>query len=429
MRTLLAAASLLVASLVSAQVAEDEEPDEEEQLTKLEASLFLTGEKDSNVNLAADLDEATAAQDDFVFRIRPNVSLFVPFHKESKFELTASGDFRRGRDTDLSDKNGTSSALLELHFPGGIVTRVFDSFFRGEFDLALFSTPAENPTAEPGLSKTQDHTYGAEVVYTPANRFSVQARWEHSDDKFSFTDSEEERKLDHGLAKVFVPVTSDVVAYVTGELRRQDTDDLARQDRIYDDARLAAGARWGEPEKLAVWAEAGRQRVDYEDAPGREYDRTVWAVGFDATFAETMLATGHVGKDAYGTTVYQLAVFRTDEEKTSSWRLLAQQSSQNSFSNRAISRVFRATIYSARWDRRFAEKFLLGFEGSFLRVYAENSETFQKDDTMVGRVEAGWVFADWCRLVAHYQYSKRDSRTPETRFKDRRIGASLVFEY
>jgi len=471
----------LAVSMVSAQAPpppppiEESEESAEKDIKVLQASLFLTGEHDSNVNLGSGKGNAPGEKDptskplsDTVYRIKPKLTLQLPFQKENLFYVDASGDLRRGQNENLSDLNGALESRLELKLPGGLSAKIYGQYLRSTFDLALYPTFAQGsePLPEPGLSRSTATTFGSQIAYKPAERFSIEAKFERTNTKATFlvkndtppplqVEQVDDRHVTRAQTRIIVPVAESWVAYA--DYKYQDQGTIVFLDRVYDDHRIVGGVRWGDPDRLDFWVEAGREKIAYPAytypsnpalppnprVPALKFNETVALAGVDWIVGDDSTLTASFGRDGYGSTVYQ-GIFLYAIPDQTSWRVFVQKSSQNSFSGLAISRILDATIVSGRFEKTFAEQVLFALEASFVEIEGDktdgrdsvpcradqkNWECSQKDVTLLGRGEIGYAFTKWLRLVAHVQASRRDSLKPSNEFIDRRFGASLGFVY
>jgi hypothetical protein len=449
-----------VAAPIGAEEPAPPPPEEAEELKNIFSfGLELLGESDSNVNLGADKvfwneapcesdptqtclveDRSELAQDDIVYRARPNFRASIPVG-EHLFGVDAAADFRRGTDSNLSEGNGSVSGFADLRFDGGLGLRVSDTWGRVAFDQALYF---DNPAlGEPGISKSETNNGGVLLSYQPRERFLVEAGFERRDEAFDFaatafdpvtgrpngfTTAHDERTLETYSGRLVLPVTKEFETYVSARKLDQGAKTESRDPRTYTytDNRIVTGIRWVPSEKLSAFVEGGLEETDFADAEGVEYDRGVWLTGLEATFGEQTLLRASFGKDGYGNTVYQLLCDRTLPE-SSALIVMLQKSSQNSFSSGTVSRIFEATILTVRAERTFATRLTLGFEASGFLLEAETASKKQRDKTLLGRLFAGWKLTDWLRIGVHAQRADRSSKEARNEFEDSRIGLSLTF--
>ncbi len=398
-----------------------------EQADAVSFGIELTAEYDDNPNLGADSgDPLEAAREDFVLRAVPRLRAELP-HEDHRFRLDLGGIFREGSDTPLSEFNLRGRASADLNFASGLEVEVFDFYLRTRFDQALFFVEVPDlGLAEPGVSETEGNSVGASFSYTPKRRFRLDGRFVSSDTRFVFGTPDsppDDRDSELFSATVEIPLSLKWVGYLAA-----DGDDRASNQqapRNFDERRYVAGLRW-ERERVALFAEAGSGRADFDETPGVEFDQVVWVIGSEIDFSDDTRLEASFGKDLYGETIYEVLLDRT-RGTGGGLRLLIRKSTQNSFAPATVGRIFDATVVGLKWHRVLGDKVKLAAEARYFALESADGTLTQEDDTTLGRVQLDYAAGrEWLRLGGYAQVSARDSNLPQNEFDNTRVGVVLT---
>ncbi len=380
--------------------------------SEISTSLSVATEYDNNVNHSND----SAKESDLVVRLWPTLDARFPV-KTHSFSLTFNGDYRNGLETGFTDLNFSSSADLDLDFPGGLGIHLTKSYGQRRFDQAL--------TEEPDTEDNDNDVFQTVMTYVFVERLRAELRHKLQRQSFDLDESRFDRDAEIFEGSVFVPLTRRLESYIfysTGE-----DDSTQRPNRAFEQEDHRIGVRWQGPSRFLIWLEAGQESLDFDTTPGEDFDHSVAELGAEIDITNSTDSEITIGRDVFG----QLAVgaeLSFHNESDFEAHFSASQRTHSSFSFVFRNTVFQTRAIDLRLKDTFAERVAVSL--SLGLHYQESLPIRDEYDQFVrGKIQADYSVQPTLTLGAHYQYARRQSAIEIANFRSHRFGLDATFTF
>lgn len=380
--------------------------------SEIHGSLSIATEYDDNINHSND----SAKESDFVLRLRPIFEARFPL-KTHSFSLAFDGDYRDGLETGLTDLNFSSSADLDLDFPGGLGLHLTKTYDQRRFDQTL--------TEQPDTEDNDTDLFQTVVSYVFVERLRGELTHKLQRQDFDIDEFRFDRDTESLEGLVFVPLTRKLESYFSYSI--EDSDSRQRPDRTFEREGYRVGVSWKGPSRFLIWLEAGQETLDFDSTSGEDFDHSVAELGAEIDFSDFTDGELVVGRDGFGKLEFS-AELSYQNDRDFDANLSVSQTTQTSFSFVFANRVFQTRKIDLQLADTFAERIVVSLSLGF---HHQESLPFRDDHDQVvhGKIQADYPLRERLELSARYQYSRRQAAVETVNFRNHRLGLVATFTY